>query len=80
MARLSHGTRGAVHTTPNPAGAGWVTQVNGHILSTHRFKERAEESGRIQAQRRETEHVIHGRQGEIQERNSYGNDPPERKG
>jgi hypothetical protein len=80
MAIMSHGTRGAVHTTPNPDGAGWVNQANGRILSEHRLKERAQATGRSQAKQREAEHVIHGRHGKIQERNSYGNDPPKRKG
>jgi hypothetical protein len=74
------GTRGAVHTTTNPDGKGWVNQVNGRVMSTHHTKANAEEAGRKQAIRRETEHVIHRENGTIGERNSYGNDPRDRKG
>lgn len=74
------GTRGAVHTTTKPSGSGWENQVNGRVTSTHRTKENAEKAGREQAIDRKTEHVIHNRDGKIGERNSYGNDPPDRKG
>ncbi len=74
------GTRGAVHTTPNPNGAGWVNQRNGHVTSTRRTQANAMAEGRVQAIARHAEHVVHGRGGEIRERNSYGNDPERRKG
>lgn len=64
-----------VHTTPNPNGAGWVNQINGEVISAHRRKETAVERGRSEARSRETEHVIHQRNGQIGEKNSYGNDP-----
>lgn len=72
------GTRGAVHTVPS--GSGWANKANGRVLSEHRTKANAEDAGRKQAIRRETEHVIHKSGGEIGERNSYGNDPKDRKG
>lgn len=74
------GTRGAVHTTTKHGGSGWVNQVDGRVTSTHRTKENAEKAGREQARHRETEHVVHKRDGTIGERNSYGNDPADRKG
>jgi hypothetical protein len=77
---MAKGTRGAVHTTTNPNGSGWANQRNGQVISTHRTKENAEKAGRDQAQDRQTEHVIHKRDGTIGERNSYGNDPSDRKG
>ncbi|GAO01831.1 DUF2188 domain-containing protein [Anaeromyxobacter sp. PSR-1] len=79
MARSGKGgTSGAVHTVPS--GSGWANKQNGKVLSEHHKKANAEEAGRKQAIQRETEHVIHKKDGEIGERNSYGNDPPERKG
>lgn len=72
------GTRGAVHTVPS--GSGWANRVNGQTVSEHRKKAPAEEAGRREAIERETEHVIHKQTGEIGERNSYGNDPRDRKG
>jgi len=75
-----HGTRGGVHTTPNPEGSGWANQVYGRVTTTHRTKATAERAGRGQAMDRHTEHVVHKRDGTISERNSYGDDPPERKG
>lgn len=70
-----------VQTTPNPDGAGWVNQVGGQIVSTHRLKERAVDKGREEAQARHTEHAIHNRDGQIGRKNSYGRDenPPKDK-
>lgn len=80
MAKGGSGTRGGVHTTTNPDGKGWVNQVNGRVTSNHRTKENAEKAGRDQSIDRGAEHVIHRRDGTIGERNSYGNDPSDRKG
>ena len=67
-----------VHTTPNPNGSGWVNQVNGEVVSSHRLKERAVERGRDIAQDRQTEHAVHNLNGQIGRKNSYGGDsnPP----
>lgn len=40
----------------------------------------AQAAGRITAQREKVEHVILKRDGELGERNSYGNDPARRRG
>lgn len=69
------GRKPGVHTTPNPEGSGWVNQVNGVVVSTHRLKERAVDRGRELAQERSTEHAIHNRDGQIGRKNSYGGDP-----
>ncbi|PIP89012.1 MAG: hypothetical protein COW01_15605 [Bdellovibrionales bacterium CG12_big_fil_rev_8_21_14_0_65_38_15] len=52
-----------VHTVPNSNS--WVNKQGGVTISTHRTK----------AKRFETEHVIHKSNGQISEKNSYGNDP-----
>jgi hypothetical protein len=75
---MAKGTRGAVHTVPS--GSGWANKVNGRTVSEHRKKATAQEAGRKEAIALETEHVIHKKDGEIGQRNSYGGDPPERKG
>jgi hypothetical protein len=64
-----------VHTVKNPDGNGWVNKVGGEVVSTHRTQENAADRGRSVAKRLESEHVIHGRDGKIREKNSYGNDP-----
>lgn len=64
-----------VHTVPNSGGSGWVNKVSGQVTSTHRTQGAAAEAGRRLAKQLETEHVIHGRDGQIREKNSYGNDP-----
>lgn len=74
------GRGGGVHTTRKPGGSGWINQADGKVLSEHRLKDRAVDKGREQAKDLSTEHTIHGRDGTIQEKNSYGNDPPKKKG
>ncbi len=64
-----------VHTTPNPAGKGWVNQQGGDVLSNHRLKERAVEQGRAKARQAKVEHTIHNKDGRIGTKNSYGGDP-----
>ncbi len=62
-----------VHTVPS--GNGWANKQDGKEISHHRTKTPAETEGRRQAKRDETEHVIHKTNGQIGEKNSYGNDP-----
>ena len=62
-----------VHTVP--AGNGWSNKQGGQETSHHRTKANAEIDGRQQAKQGHTEHVIHNKNGQIGEKNSYGNDP-----
>jgi len=64
-----------IHTVP--AGNKWAVKREGtnRSLSTHRTKSVAEEAGAKVARRDRVEHVIHGRDGRIQDSDSYGNDP-----
>jgi len=62
-----------VHTVRN--GDVWANKQGGKTISTHRTKANAATEGRRQAKRAETEHVIHNSNGQIGEKNSYGNDP-----
>jgi hypothetical protein len=66
---------GGVHTVPAPSGSGWWNRMDGKVLSKHRLKEVAVAAGREAARQLRVEHSIHRRDGEITEKNSYGNDP-----
>ncbi|WP_416729215.1 DUF2188 domain-containing protein [Fictibacillus sp. JL2B1089] len=64
-----------VHTVPNKNGTGWNNVQDGEVISHHRTKDKAEEKGKQQAKKDQTEHRIHKKDGKIGESNSYGNDP-----
>lgn len=64
----------SVHTVPNKNG-GWDNKQGGEVISHHRTKQRAEEAGKREAKRDQTEHRIHNKNGKIAKSNSYGNDP-----
>jgi hypothetical protein len=68
-----------VHTVPNKDG-GWDNKQGGETISHHKTKARAEERGRQEAKKDETEHRIHNKNGQIGKANSYGNDPYPPKG
>ncbi|WP_041964242.1 DUF2188 domain-containing protein [Mesobacillus selenatarsenatis] len=63
-----------VHTVPSKNG-GWDNKQGGKVISHHRTKDRAVETGRQEAKRDSTEHRIHNLDGRISQSNSYGNDP-----
>jgi hypothetical protein len=64
-----------VHTVPS--GDEWANEREDASRLSKKFdtKAEAEQAGRKTAKREETEHLIHKGDGEIDERNSYGNDP-----
>ncbi len=66
---------------PRPDGR-WARQKNGtqRAASLHDTQATAEEAARAQARRERTELVVKGRDGRIQRRDSYGNDPRSSKG
>lgn len=65
-----------VHTMPNPAGNGWINKVGGKPTGTvHRTQETASNAGRTIARQEQSEHSIHGRNGQVREKNRYGSDP-----
>ena len=66
---------GGVHTVPSANGAGWWNKVYGRVESRHRLKVEAVTAGREIARRLQLEHTIHREDGQISEKNSYGNDP-----
>ena len=60
-----------------PAGDRWAVSGAGNerLTSLHDTKREAEEAGRRIAQNQRSELVIHGSDGRIQDRDSYGPDP-----
>lgn len=64
-----------IHTVP--CGNKWANKKSGVAtpISTHNTKANALGKGASVAKQSGAEHVIHGRNGRIQNKNSYGNDP-----
>lgn len=58
----------------------WKVEQNGQTLSTHQSQEDAIRVARERARADEAELEVHGADGRIRERDSYGHDPRERKG
>ncbi|QYU58174.1 DUF2188 domain-containing protein [Weissella confusa] len=69
------------HVTPDGQG-GWKVQGAGNSRATQHFNTQAEAitRGRQIAQNQQSELFVHGRNGQIRERNTYGNDPYPPKG
>jgi hypothetical protein len=60
-----------------PTGAGWAVKREGQKtpLSEHRTQENAANAGRPVAKHTRVELVIHGRDGKIRDKDSFGHDP-----
>jgi len=72
---------GFVHTVHRDGR--WMNSIEGDqapLPDNFETKEEAVGAGRLEARRRQTEHVIHDQDGTVGERNSYGDDPPMRPG
>ena len=69
------------HVTPHPDG-GWQVKGAGNSKATIRTNTQAEDIAvaREIARNQESELIIHGMNGRIRERDSYGNDPYPPKG
>ena len=69
------------HVTPHPAG-GWQFNGAGNTRATARTATQKEaiELARAIAQKQQSELVIHGKDGKIRAKDSYGNDPYPPKG
>lgn len=61
-----------VHTVHNEKG--WTENSN-RTLGYYETKAEAQAAGREKAINNGSEHIIHGLDGKIQNKNSYGNDP-----
>ena len=67
-----------VHTVKD--GGRWDNKQGGKIISTHNTQANAIDKAISIAKKSESEHVIHGMDGKIRDKNSYGNDPKNIKG
>ena len=68
----------SVHVVPS--GDEWAVEEGGRQLSTHRTQREAEQAAREEAVRAHAELVIHGRNGQVERKDSFGNDPRNIKG
>ena len=70
-----------VHVVPN--GNGWSTKLEGtdKPLSNHRTQQAASDAGKKIAQQNQSELIIHRPNGQIRDKDSFGNDscPPKDK-
>jgi hypothetical protein len=64
-----------VHTVTHEGGWANRREDSDRVSKIFPTKEAAEQAGRETAKREGVEHLIHKRDGQIGERNSYGNDP-----
>ena len=69
-----------VHVVPR--GNGWAVEKNGSTRASKVTETQREaiSAGKKIAEREKSELVIHGENGRIREKNSYGNDPSPPKG
>jgi hypothetical protein len=65
---------GDVHVVPGERG--WRVEVEGQgSTGTHRTQSDAWDQAKRLAQQNQAEALLHGRDGKIRERNTYGRDP-----
>jgi hypothetical protein len=59
-----------------PSGGGWDVKIEGGSSARHFATQlEAMQEGRMLARRHQSEHIVHGRDGRIRQRDSYGRDP-----
>lgn len=68
------------HVVQRETGWAVLGEGNSKDTSRHQTQKEAIEAGREIAIRQQSELLIHGRDGKIRERNSYGGDPHPPKG
>lgn len=64
-----------VHVVPHEGHWDVIREGSSRPLSVHDEQDQAFEAGRAAAKRSHGELFLHGEDGRIRERNSYGNDP-----
>ena len=64
-----------IHTVHNSNG--WQNKYENISMpiGTYNTKQEAQNAGKLLAQSKHCKHIIHGLNGRIQNKNSYGNDP-----
>ena len=72
--------KGDIHVVPNEGG--WRVELEGtaRARSSHPTQGEARQAAREVARRSGRELLVHGRNGQIRERNTYGKDPRKSKG
>jgi hypothetical protein len=75
-------TKGDVHVTWRENETKWAVQKEGasRASSLHDQKDAAERAGRQSAINQHSELLVHGKDGKIQERNTYKRDPSRSRG
>jgi hypothetical protein len=70
------------HVVSTKSNGGWAVRKSGSVRASKSFRTKAEAVlyGRMLSRSERTELYIHKRDGSIQNRNSYGNDPSPPKG
>jgi hypothetical protein len=63
-----------------PQGDQWTVEQDGQSTGTFSTQEEAAQAGKQQAKSLGAEFQLHGTDGTIREKNSYGNDPSDIKG
>jgi hypothetical protein len=66
-----------VHVIRNPRG-GWDAKKGDRVLSTSRTQANAIKKGKAQAGRGHVDFVVHGRDGKIRSKDSYGSESKRR--
>ncbi len=64
-----------VHVVKNDDGWAVKKEGNGRASSVHRTQQQAIDAGRVAAKAERSELVIHGRDGRIRDKDSFGPDP-----
>lgn len=74
--------KGDIHTVPDPGGKGWKVVREGQDRAVARAATQAEadKRGRETARRSKVEYSLHGRNGQVRAKDSYGSDPRRSKG
>ena len=63
------------HVIPHKGAWAVKSAGSGRVSSTHRTQSGAAEVARVKAIKGQSEMLIHGKDGRIRERNTYGKDP-----
>jgi hypothetical protein len=72
--------KGDIHVVPGENGWRVETEGANRARSTHPTQAEAWKAGKDVARRTKTEALLHGRDGRIRERSTYGEDPRRSKG
>jgi hypothetical protein len=67
-----------VHIVKQPGKSTWNVKQGGDVQSSHRTQGAAIAKGISQAKRDKVDVVVHGRDGKIRSKDSYGNESPKK--